>query len=157
MTTPPLDILTVPNSLLRRSASAIDATTLERFKRDGFLDRLVATMLAAGGVGIAATQAGITARVIVVLEDRRPCIYINPEITHRSKRETTDVEGCLSVPGKVGSVARSSTITVRVRDERFKLVRKRCSGLLARIFQHEVDHLDGILFIDRTTHTASTV
>jgi len=153
--TPLLSILTDPNPLLRRRAAEVDAATLERLRRDGFLDRLTATMIAADGVGIAATQVGVASRIIVVLKERQPHCYVNPEITSRSTRETTDTEGCLSVPGVIGVVSRSNTVTVRARDARFRLVKVKCSGLLARIFQHEVDHLDGVLFIDRATRTAS--
>ena len=150
----PLAILTIPNPRLRKRAEDIDAATLEKFRRDGFLDKLVETMEIADGVGIAATQVGVLHRIIVVLNGNTPTVYVNPTITSRSMRTAIDVEGCLSVPGIVGTVRRARNITVRARNDRFEPVALRCKALVARIFQHEVDHLDGVLFIDRAISTS---
>ena len=152
---PELTILTLPNPRLRQPATEVDEHTLERLRADGFLDALREKMVVADGVGIAATQVGVPHRIIVVLEGRTPRIYINPEITSRSLRTAVDIEGCLSVPGVIGAVQRAKSVQVRARDEQFRPIKKKYKDLIARIFQHEIDHLDGILFIDRATRTAA--
>jgi len=128
--------------------------TLTRLRNDGFLDQLVATMLVADGVGIAATQVGVPHRVVVVLEGKTPRVYVNPEITSHSVRTAVDTEGCLSVPGIIGLVRRAKSVTVRALDANGKPITKRVKDLIARIFQHEVDHLDGILYTDRAIKTS---
>jgi len=116
------------------------------------------------GVGLAAPQIGVPQRFFVVElpEDPddpddsadgmrgRPFILFNPEIV-KSKGEEVGLEGCLSIPGWVGEVARCEQVTVQGLDERGKKVRHKVEGYLARVFQHEIDHLDGILFTDRLT------
>lgn len=150
----PLTILTIPNPKLRERAEDIDARTLEQLRAHGFLDKLVETMTIADGVGIAATQVGVPHRIIVVLNENTPMVYVNPIISSRSLRTTVDTEGCLSVPGMIGTVRRATSVTVRARTDRFEPVTLKCRDLLARIFQHEVDHLDGILYTDRAISTA---
>lgn len=152
----PLTILTHPNPLLRIRAAAVDAATLERLTREGFIAALMETMRIADGVGIAAAQVGAAHRIIVVAEADGPHVYVNPEITSRSIRTGVGLEGCLSVPGVVGSVRRAKAITLRAHDASFRPVTKRCRDLVARIVQHEVDHLDGVLFIDRAIRTMAT-
>jgi peptide deformylase len=122
------------------------------------IDDMVETVREAPGVGLAAPQIDVPLRVIVVEfgdeEDEKvpPKLYIvsNPEIIKSSDEVETGVEGCLSIPGFAGEVERSLTITVKGQNRRGQPVRIKAKGWLARIFQHEVDHLDGILFIDRT-------
>ncbi|MBI4450301.1 peptide deformylase [Candidatus Uhrbacteria bacterium] len=150
----PLTILTNPDPRLRQRAAEVDVSTLKRLRSDGFLDQLVATMRVADGVGIAATQVGVPHRIIVVLEGKTPRVYVNPEITSHSVRTAVDTEGCLSVPGMIGLVRRAKSITVRALDAEGKPVTKKVKDLIARIFQHEVDHLDGILYIDRAIKTS---
>lgn len=112
------------------------------------------------GVALAAPQIGITKRIFVVspkiLRDKDiakdlPLVYINPVITKISKDKKKMDEGCLSVRPLYGIVKRSSRATVSARDENGKEFKVSASGLLAQIFQHEIDHLDGILFIDKAT------
>lgn len=155
MTRTPLTILTLPDRRLRQPAAPVDHATLDRLRRDGVLDRLVATMRAADGVGIAATQVGIPHRIIVVLERNRPVIYVNPAITARSIRTEVGAEGCLSVPDVVGMVRRAKSVTLRARTADDKPVVRKVRDLTARIVQHEVDHLDGVLFIDRAIQTSA--
>jgi peptide deformylase len=120
---------------------------------------MVETMRAAPGVGLAAPQVDVSQRVIVVEfadnqnenEDTPPKLYvvINPEITRHSRETVMGTEGCLSLPGLLGDVERYETVTVKGLDRHGKPFKKKARGWLARIFQHEIDHLEGILFIDR--------
>jgi peptide deformylase len=115
------------------------------------LDDLSETMLAAPGAGLAANQIGVALRVCVVKGDDNQIFgLVNPEIV---KHDGVQVgyEGCLSYPGWVGEVARHETVVVKGRNRRGKEVRIKSTGFTARAFQHELDHLDGILFIDRLT------
>ena len=112
------------------------------------IDDMFDTMRDAPGVGLAAPQVGVPLRVIVVeYEDERFAV-VNPEII-KSAGEITDEEGCLSAPHWQGPVSRASSVTVKGRDRDGKEVRVRAEGWLARIFQHEVDHLEGTLFLDK--------
>ena len=148
-----LRVLTVPDKRLRIPAAPVDAQTIRRLRDDGLFEALVATMHAENGVGIAATQVGVPYRVIVVLEGSTPRVYLNPEITTHSVRTAVDTEGCLSVPGLIGLVRRAKSVTVRALNANGKPVTKKAKDLIARIFQHEVDHLNGILYIDRALKT----
>lgn len=108
------------------------------------------TMEKENGVGIAAPQVGVHDRVIIVdMEEGGPTAFINPEITQRSFKMVDSEEGCLSVPGEWGMVKRHRAVDVKAKTEDGKTVTFKADGLPAIIFQHEIDHLDGILFIDR--------
>lgn len=109
------------------------------------------TMKEENGVGIAAPQVGIHDRVIIAETADGPTAFINPEIIERAFKLVDSEEGCLSVPGIWGIVKRHRSVTVKALDESGKTVQLRANGLLSIIFQHEIDHLDGILFIDRAT------
>ena len=121
---------------------------------------MIDTMRAADGLGLAAPQVGVPLRMIVIempaekdaegneIQPRQLYVYGNPEIIEASGEEEDD-EGCLSVPGYVGTVKRAACITVKGQDAKGRRVRTKAEGLLARAFQHEIDHLNGILFIDR--------
>ena len=117
------------------------------------LDDMADTLEEAGGVGLAAPQVGIGLRVIAVQRFDLPGepfgVYVNPEIVRRTGPAVPGPEGCLSVPDRYGDVARPQQIEIRYRDSRFIRRREVIRGYTAVIFQHEVDHLDGILFIDR--------
>jgi peptide deformylase len=108
------------------------------------------TMYGADGCGLAAPQVGESIRVIVVDAGDGGIALIDPEIT-LAIGEETDVEGCLSIPGAAGYVTRAAEVVVRGLDENGKRIEVRGEGLLARAFQHEIDHLDGVLFIDKAT------
>jgi peptide deformylase len=112
------------------------------------------TMYESDGVGLAATQVGVGKRVIVIDvspadETAVPVALVNPEIIGREGEMTVCMEGCLSVPGVQGEVARSEGVVVQGLDENGEPVTLRAGGILARCLQHEIDHLDGVLFIDR--------
>ena len=150
------EILVYPDPFLARKAApvaAVDDRT-RTLVRDMF-----ETMYAAEGVGLAATQVGVGKRVIVidvspVDETIAPVAVVNPEIILR-KGSAAAVEGCLSVPGIQGEVIRAETVEVRGMDERGNPLRIRADGILSRALQHEIDHLDGILFIDRLSSSAA--
>ena len=106
------------------------------------------TMYHANGVGLAAPQVGISKRVITIDIGSGLISLINPEIMEQ-KGDQTDIEGCLSIPGIVGQVIRPNWVRVRGLNEKGEQVELEGTGLLARAFCHEIDHLDGILFIDK--------
>jgi peptide deformylase len=148
------DIKTFPSEVLRKKAEPIS-----KFDKDlqKLVDDMVETMREAPGVGLAAPQVGISERVVVIEfgheddEDIPKQLYvlINPEIVKMSDETVRGIEGCLSVPGLVGSVDRARVVTVRAQDQQGKKIKIRAVGWLARIFQHEIDHLDGVLYTDR--------
>jgi peptide deformylase len=142
-------ILNFDQPVLREKAKKVARvdTSVQRL-----IDDLAETMLAAPGAGLAAPQIGVPLRVCVVKGDENQIwALVNPEIV---KHDGVQVgyEGCLSYPGWVGEVARYETVVVKGRNRRGKEVRIKSSGFTARAFQHELDHLDGVLFIDRLTN-----
>lgn len=154
------EILTPPAPALREPAEKVRAFTSEL---RALIEDMVETMREAEGVGLAAPQIGVGQRVIVVeyqegLEDPEatpgePELYklVNPEIVRRSNETVMGNEGCLSLPGYFGEVERARSITLRALTPAGELAQIEAEGWLARIFQHEVDHLDGVLFVDRAT------
>ncbi|WP_102400619.1 peptide deformylase [Haloimpatiens massiliensis] len=107
------------------------------------------TMYKADGVGLAAPQIGILKRMAVIDVGEGPIVIINPEIIEK-EGSYVDIEGCLSIPGRQGTVKRPEKVKVKALNERGEEVIIKGEGLLARAFCHEIDHLDGILFIDKT-------
>ena len=145
------EIITVPHPTLRRKARPVT-----RFDKSlqNLIDDMVETMRQAPGVGLAAPQVNVPLRVIVVEygeEDAPPKLYIvvNPEITRHARETEVGVEGCLSIPGLLGDVERYTRVTVRGRSRRGQPMKLKLAGWTARIFQHEIDHLNGVLFTDR--------
>jgi peptide deformylase len=112
------------------------------------LDDMVDTMRAAPGIGLAGPQVGVLLRVIVCEVDENLHLLVNPEIV-RSEGEEVATEGCLSIPGYIGEVKRAARVVVKGKNRAGKDVRVRAEGLLARCLQHEIDHIDGVLFTDR--------
>jgi len=120
------------------------------------IDDMVETMETANGIGLAAPQIGVLEQVIVVRlpqdeedpQSGKLFALCNPQIV-RAEGEEEDEEGCLCLPGYVGDVKRATSVTVKAQDRRGRKVRIKAEGLLARAFQHEIDHLNGILYIDR--------
>jgi peptide deformylase len=150
------EILVYPDPFLARKAVPVAAVDdrIRALIRDMF-----ETMYSAEGIGLAATQVGVGKRVIVldvspVDETIPPLAVVNPEIVSRSG-SVTGVEGCLSVPGVQGEVCRAETVLVRGLDERGNPQRIQAAGILSRALQHEIDHLDGILFIERVSSSAA--
>jgi peptide deformylase len=115
------------------------------------IDDLAETMLAAPGAGLAAPQIGVPLRVFVVKGEENQVIgLVNPELV-KGEGVQVGYEGCLSYPGWVGEVARYEDVVIKGRNRHGKQVRIKATGFTARAYQHELDHLDGILFIDRLT------
>lgn len=142
-------VLHEPNDELRKKSEAISVDRITTPEMKLLIDELKETMGKEKGVGIAAPQIGVHDRVIIVENDGVLIAYINPEITERSFRMVENEEGCLSVPGCWGVVKRHRSVTVKAIIETGENVVLKAQGLLSIIFQHEIDHLDGILFIDR--------
>ena len=150
------EILVYPDPFLARKATPV-ASVNDRIR--ALIRDMFETMYASDGVGLAATQVGVGKRVIVldvspVDETVAPVAVVNPEIVSRSGT-VTGVEGCLSVPGVQGEVCRAETVEVRGMDEQGNPLRIRAAGILSRALQHEIDHLDGVLFIDRLSSSAA--
>jgi peptide deformylase len=141
-------ILTQEHPVLRQKArkvTKVDASIVR------LLDDLAETMYAAPGVGLAAPQIGVSLRVCVVKGDENQLYgLVNPVIV-KAEGSQVGYEGCLSIPGWVGEVERYEKVLVKGLNRRGKEVRIKASGFTARAFQHEIDHLDGILFTDRLT------
>ncbi len=153
-----LDIIQPDNPVLRKKARRVTAFD-KKFQK--LVDDMVETMLDAPGVGLAAPQVAVRQRLIVVRlpddEDSQEefgehagklYVVANPEIIKASKETVEGVEGCLSIPGYVGLVDRHEKITLKGLDRHGKELRVKAEGWLARVFQHEVDHLEGQLYID---------
>ena len=139
-------ICRLPGDLVLRQKARRVTTTDSSIQR--LIDDMIETMQQASGVGLAAPQIGVPLRVVVIqLPDEEPVALINPEMVKRSgEREV--VEGCLSVPGYAGDIKRSVSVTVKARDRQGKSVRIKASGLMAQALEHELDHLNGVLFVD---------
>jgi peptide deformylase len=114
------------------------------------IDDMVDTMRQAPGIGLAAPQVGVLLRVIVCEVDENLHCLVNPEVI-RAEGEQVGSEGCLSIPGYIGEVRRAEKVVVKAKNRASKDVRIKAEGLLARCLQHEIDHIDGILFTDRLT------
>jgi peptide deformylase len=132
-------------------APALTVTAFDDTLRDD-VARMVAIMHDARGVGLAAPQVGSLRRLVVVMtgEDEPPIALVNPEITWRSDEEEADFEGCLSIGEISVEVARAVAIRVRAQDVDGNTIELAPEGFLARVIQHELDHLDGVLILDRT-------
>lgn len=145
-----LIVLQEPDDRLRKLSEEIDVSTITSPKRQKFIADLKETMKLEDGIGIAAPQVGVHERIIIVdLPDRGPSAFFNPVITERSFKMIDSTEGCLSVPECSGIVKRHRGVTVRVWNEEGKEETFKVVDLSAIVFQHEIDHLDGVLFIDR--------
>ena len=145
-----LEIYTYPDPILKQQAEPVDHVNSEIFR---LIDDMAETMYDAPGIGLAANQVGKALKLLVV-DLQRPdyehglLVLINPEIV-RASGETSYEEGCLSVPDYFAMVKRAEQVTVRALNQHGKLVDIEADGLLAVVLQHEIDHLDGTLFVDR--------
>lgn len=117
------------------------------------IDNMIDTMHSANGVGLAAPQVGVSLRIVVVqMPEQEPIALINPEIIKREGEQNV-TEGCLSVPGYYGEIKRSGKVIVKGKDRRGKTIRIKATGLMAEAFEHELDHLNGVLYIDHIEST----
>ena len=138
-------VVKYPADVLRAKAAKV-----ERVSQDvrELIDRMTSIMDLANGVGLAAPQIGVLQRVIIIAPDGKPIALVNPEIT-MSEGTVIGEEGCLSLPGLYGDVVRKAVVEVKALDGEGRLVALRLEGLASRVVQHEIDHLDGVLFIDK--------
>ncbi len=160
-----LEISEIGNPILRQRSAAI--TEIADARIDELIDNAIATAEAANGVGIAAPQLGISMRLFIVASrpslryphapTMEPTAMINPQIIDRSGELIAGWEGCLSVPGTRGLVLRDRQIEVKYFTKHGELVQQQLTDFVARIFQHELDHLDGILFPDRVSHPTDLI
>ena len=153
-------IVTLPDPVLRRKAHPV-----KKFDKElgTLIDDMVETMREAPGVGLAAPQIGLSERLLVIeyyereedeeIEDAPMKVWavINPEIVKASEEKVIGVEGCLSIPGLLGEVERHAEVHVKYLNKHGKPMKIKAKGWLARIFQHEIDHLNGVLFTDLAT------
>lgn len=147
-----LPIYTDGSPVLRKKAKALKEVSDSTVQ---LIMDMFETMRKASGIGLAANQVGVLKRIIVIdisevegHEDVKPAAYINPVVVGGKDRLVME-EGCLSIPTLRDEVERDEKITIRYRDANFNLIEEELEGIHARVFLHEVDHLDGILFIDR--------
>lgn len=164
-----MKILTVPSPILKEKAKKIGLVDNSVKK---IISEMIKTLKKEGGIGLAANQLGKLIRIIVIeskgqLSKDKPdverpiiplTVLINPEIIETSSEKEPDIEGCLSIPNVWGEVPRYNKVTVKGLDKNGKKIKIKASDLFARVLQHEIDHLDGILFTDRivdlsTLHT----
>jgi peptide deformylase len=150
------------NPVLRRKARAMENPNTPANQQ--LIEDMIATMRDAPGVGLAGPQVAVGQRITVIEygetpddapEDFEPekklYVIVNPEIVSRSEEMVDGAEGCLSLPGYAGNVMRHKTVTVKALNRKGKPIKIKAHGWLARIFQHEIDHLNGVLFIDRAS------
>jgi peptide deformylase len=153
-----LDILEAPDRRLTTVCSPVERID-DEFLR--LLDDMLETMYAAPGIGLAAPQVGVLKRAFVadLGEEgaRAPLVVINPELVERSAASSVAEEGCLSLPKQFGEVARAQKVRLRYLDRAGEACEIEADGLLARCLQHELDHLDGILFVDHLSALKRTM
>jgi len=140
-----LSIRVLPEPILRQKSKRVRVI-------DGSVQRLIGdmieTMHSTGGVGLAAPQLGTPLRVIVIgMPEQEDVVLINPEVVRRSGERLVD-EGCLSVPGYIGEIKRAEIVRVKGRDQNGRQIRIKANELLAHVLEHEIDHLNGVLYID---------
>ena len=154
-------ILTEPNKILREKSLPVEKVDKDLQK---LMDDMLETMYAAPGIGLAAIQVGVPKRVIVIdiaHKDKEgqkdPMFFVNPEVIDKSKNNSTYEEGCLSVPGQFAEIDRPNECHVKYLDYNGQKKELKVKGMLATCIQHEIDHLEGILFIDYLSKLKKTM
>ena len=158
---PAREVIIIPHPTLRKKAEPVPDFGEETQQ---LIEDMIITLHEESGAGLAAPQVNVSKQVILVEfgseEDETipPTLYVtlNPKITRFSQELVTGAEGCLSIPGLMGEVERSQEIVVEGQDRHGESLKMKLRGWVARIFQHEIDHLDGILYTDRTTNVWET-
>lgn len=148
-----LKILKIGDPLLKKRAKSVSRITTKHQK---LIKDMIETMIEAPGIGLAAPQVGVSERIIVLLIDENPVCVVNPKITKRSGKQVCN-EGCLSVPGAEAPVERYEQIKVTGLDKKGESVSYEVKDVNAVIFQHEIDHLDGIIFVDRVKDPSTII
>ncbi len=155
-----LTLAAANDPVVRTKTPLIDIATIADPDFQTLIDNMIQTMYETNGIGLAATQVGKSLRLATLVPDperfdfydkgsREAIVIINPTIDSHSLRTSSSEEGCLSVPGYMGLVKRFSGVTVSFTDRTGAPKTIKARGLLARVYQHEIDHLEGILFVDR--------
>lgn len=148
-----LPLVQLPTPSLRERSIEVDPKEIGTTEFQLFIDDLTETMFVEDGVGIASPQVGKNIRVFIVNEKSGPRAYINPVVTPIGEPVVESEEGCLSVPGVWGIVKRSKKAQVQALDRHGRRVEFDAKGFMAIVFQHEYDHLNGVLFIDKAIRT----
>jgi len=141
-----LEIKKYPDPILRKKCEEVKKITPEIKE---LVLNMIETMQKNNGIGLAAPQVGVLKRIIVVEAFQGPKSFINPKILKKSKGTEIMEEGCLSFPGLFLKIKRAKEIEIEGFDKEFKFKKIKAEGILAKVLQHEIDHLDGVLFIDR--------
>jgi len=134
---------------LRQKCDLVDKTEIETNAMQSFLQDMFKTLESANGIGLAAPQVGVSSQICIINLWNQRLVLINPQIIRYSRKKEISEEGCLSFPRKFIPVQRAKKIKIKYLDEKGKKRKVKVRDLLARVIQHEVDHLNGILFIDR--------
>lgn len=153
------EILKEPNAMLRQKSLPVEKVDEELQK---LMNDMLETMYAAPGIGLAAIQVGVPKRVIVMdiskkEGEKNPMFFVNPEIIEKSNTNSTYEEGCLSVPGQFAEIDRPDKCFVKYLDFHGEKKEIKAEGMLATCIQHEIDHLEGILFIDYLSKLKKTM
>jgi len=143
------DIVTNPSAFLRKKSAPVKKRYIKMHECQELIDDMIDTMVKSDGIGLAAPQIGKNLNILIALDDNNPMVFINPKLYRHSWSRVEVEEGCLSIPGVWGKVKRHRAVSVMALDRKGKKIRMRAKGMLAVILQHEVDHLNGILFIDK--------
>ncbi len=154
------EIIQIGKPVLRKRAKKLPISDIRKNEIKEIIERMkTALHNADNGIAVAAPQIGISLRIFVISgeifkedeseETPEDKIYINPKLIKKSRKKERLEEGCLSVVGKYGTVKRSTQATIKATDENGNKFEQGASGLLAQVFQHEIDHLDGVLFVDK--------
>ncbi len=145
-----LNILTYPNEKLKKKSIEVSLSEMKNWKLQTFIDEMIETMKKSNGVGLAAPQVGQNTRIIIATKnDGEILALLNPKIVKKSLFKIKNEEGCLSVPGKLCVVRRHKSVEVKAKNRLGREVKLKASGLFAIVLQHEIDHLDGLLIIDK--------
>ena len=160
-----LEIAQLGDPVIRKRSAEV--TDIHNPQVQALIDDLFATVAEENGMGIAAPQVSESTRIIVLASrpnarypyapTMEPTVMINPETTWASSEQKKDWEGCLTVPGMRGLVPRHRTIQIRFQSRDGEIIEKEYDGFLARVFQHEIDHLDGLVFLDRVESTKDLI
>ena len=152
-------ILTEPNKMLREKSLPVEIVDADLQK---LMDDMVETMYAAPGIGLAAIQVGVAKRIIVLDIDQKegqknPLFFINPEIITKSENNSIYEEGCLSVPGQFAEIERPEKCHIKYLNYYGEAKEIKAEGMLATCIQHEIDHLEGVLFIDYLSNLKKSI
>ena len=148
-----MSIKVEPDPVLRKKTTLVSREWIVTSDAKVFFKKLHERMHIADGIGIAAPQVGVSMRICIVSDSGKNFqLLINPEITWQSRETNVSLEGCLSVPHTFGDVKRPKSVHVKALDENGKVVKLKAKAMLSRVIQHEIDHLNGVLFIDKAVN-----